>query len=594
MALFVTLVVVMILFVVVYQLWHCALLETRIAENQGGYMKSTLAMHSMVPYALTLLQEDLRNDVDNTQSSGLTGEGDLTTGTGSTATGTPGVSTSVASLGSGSSAAASPQGGLYDSINEALFESRTQTINEVQLKIDVVDCERKINLNKLFQYVSLWLREQEGVAKLGENPEDLAAGATGEGAENTDRINTNDVASSGDSGSSSLSQADQDQLNKIMGGAAPGAAGQEEGLEEEWQEPDQAEFEAAERMVADLIIHMVETNINDNGLAYKRLYNADEISKAIVNYVVARKRDDVQNFIYDTAELLQIEEVTPELYYGPTPVEVQDPTFELGADDEGFRRDEFGDLVYQYGAWDMMDEGFSLGQYGSFNDFEELKTSFGLSGSLRPGVTSLSNAAPPDNEDGTGIMRPPRSVGLKDLFCTFSTGKVNLNTAPLEVILSLLQGGDPNGGAWDPDQKLEVGQAIVYWRDQYTEDYLLELEEQALEGYTEEDELGDFSSMFGAQDLQTNIYTNIQDVNKIKIGDEEILKDTQVDSGASERSPSVLVRNDLKSCTVFRSDYFEIRMVAQGEGFRQEANMVVHRDINNKALSVIYYRERQD
>ncbi|HQJ55169.1 MAG TPA: hypothetical protein PLZ80_11570, partial [Planctomycetota bacterium] len=46
LALFVALVVALILYVVVYQLWHSALLETRIAKNQSGYMKSALAVTS--------------------------------------------------------------------------------------------------------------------------------------------------------------------------------------------------------------------------------------------------------------------------------------------------------------------------------------------------------------------------------------------------------------------------------------------------------------------------------------------------------------------------------------------------------------------
>ncbi len=600
MALFVSLVVVLLLFVIVYQLWHCSIMETRIAQNQRGYHKSALAIQSMLAYSIALLQEELRQDVEGDGEEQLAGAlGDTGTAAGGTGAAVgQSMAGNVASLQSGTTAAAATSGGVYDSVHEQIFQPRTQSLNNVSMKVQITDCERRINLNKLFQYVNFWKREQESVGKIGEETDETGAAdaAGGAGAtRTTGGGNANDASAA----ANAVSEDERDELADIlgpMGELAEDGAGTEA---EEWVEPDQLQLEGAERLVAYLVIHMMETNMDSYGLEYKRLYNADEVGRAIVNYVLGRKRSRTQNFIFDTRELLQIEEVTPELYNGPVPFELTEQgRTEMDPENvqEGYQRDEFGDITYRFGYFQQDDSGIYTEDYGMFSDFATFKEEFGLAGSLRPGVTSLSDNPLPDNVDGTGVERRPQPIGLKHLFCTFSNGTVNLNTAPLEVIMALLQGGDSQGGAWDPEIKLDMAQSIILWRDQYTEEYLQELEEEEL-GYgyeEEEEELFDVQSLVGTEDLQTNVYKTLQDLNKIEFDGENVFEQygaDSIDSGNTETAPAVLLRKDLEKVKAFKSEYFNVRIVAQEPGFRQEAEFVVHRDLKNKVFSVVYYRE---
>jgi len=176
MALFVTLVVVMILYVVIYQLWSSAGLESNIARNQGGYMKSTLALRSTLAYAVALVQEDLLRDVESSGSSSSTEDltkqysgalGLTTTPNYSLSQRTPATTAGNTKGPEGATQGAAAQGetpkGLYDYINEVIFQPRTQTINDVTVKIEIIDGERRINLNKLFDYVALWASEEETI-----------------------------------------------------------------------------------------------------------------------------------------------------------------------------------------------------------------------------------------------------------------------------------------------------------------------------------------------------------------------------------------------------------------------------------------------
>jgi len=349
------------------------------------------------------------------------------------------------------------------------------------------------------------------------------------------------------------------------------------------------------RLVADMIIHMVESNI-ENGLTYERQYNADAVGRAIVQYVLMRKRDELQPYIYSVTELLQIDGVTSELFHGPVPLDAIDPAYMPEAGEAGYRRDEYGDIVYDFGL--QVDAGESsmmedLRQYMELPDVRQLN---GIGRGFMPGSTALAGMPLPDNEDGTGITRPFQPIGLKHLFCAFSNGKININTAPIEVLLALLQGGGAPD-AWDSLTKLEICRAIVAHRDRYTDEYLQELEDREAGILPEEEEALDpatqFQSMVATEDLKTNYFTNLADLEKIEVDGEPILK-AAIDSGASDRSPAVLLRKDLKDVAAFASEFFEVRLVAKGEGFRQEADLVIHRDLAGKALSVVYYRERQD
>ena len=588
MALFVTLVVVLILYVLVYQLWHSALLESRIAGNQGGYMKSQMALQSVIGYVVAMIQDDLVQDVggegvDAALTEGMEGTDAAKAGDTRAARGEQEAAAATGGIEEvGATATAPGAGGLYDYRNESLFRPRVQQINDVSVKIEVRDGESRINLNKLYGYVNLWVRKESEIEQVGEDgggdaksKDDKKATTTKERAEEEKKAE------------------DRDKLEEILG---PGAEALDE-EEEEWEEPDEEERDAARRMLADLIIHMVESNI-ENGFEYDQLYDADQLGELIEDYVFQRKAGDIQNFLFTPMELLQIDAITYELFHGPLPPELKDTGIAVQPGEEGYRRDEFGDVVYDFGflGEDMPGMGgmSGMGGMGDLGGLDALREELMGYGGFNPGVNSMAGPPVPDNEEGTGIVPPPEPVGLKHLLCTFSSGKININTAPMEVILALLQGGgEPDN--WDPDEKLEIGLAIIEHLNGYTEDYLEQLEEEDLGGYgaydeAEEDYLSD-RGVAPAEDLPTNYFRSLADLKNI--GEGELLE-TEVDRGSSEQSPGNLLNKDLQTAAVFSSEYFLVRVVAKGEGFRQEAEFVVHRDIKKKVVSVEYFRERQD
>jgi hypothetical protein len=491
-----------------------------------------------------------------------------------------------------------------------LFQPRQQQINGVSVKVEVRDGESRLNLNKIYQYVTFWARREQEIEKVSEKDEEKG----------------NEDLSRSDKSKKEEDEAkkDRDRLKDILG---PEMQTPDEEEEEEWVEPDAEQREAARRLIADAIINMVESNIG-NGFVYGELYDADYLGGRIEEYVFERKAGDYQNFIFTTAELLQVEGVTHELYHGPLPPELLEPDMALAPGEEGYRRDEFGDVVYDFGLWGEEDPYFGgrsgfggrgdlgglgdlgdLGALGDLGDLDDLGAlgRFGMGGGayggyggyggnrgFMQGMNSLAGTQYPDNEDGTGIIRSPEPIGLKHLFCTFSNGKVNLNTAPMEVLMALMHGGgDPN--TWQNEDKLEVGLAIDEYRNFYTEEYLQELEDQELDygaAYEEDPYLTGTAAYTGAEDMRTNYFKRIQDLEKI--GDGELLSTSGVDSGSTERSLGWLVKKDLSPIAVFASEFFFVRVVALDEGFRQEAEFVVHRDTKKKMVSVVYYRERRD
>lgn len=596
MALFVALVVIMILYVLVYQLWHSASVESRIAKNQSGYMKCAQALRSAVAYCVALIQEDLTQDVE--EGSGTTSAAGsstavsplsepLTSGSAARDASRGSAASGVGKVGSAQSAQAI--GGRYDYQNESLFQVRKQAVNDISVKMEIRDGESMINLNRLYEYVAIWQQEKAEIDKVSEKDEEEKAEAA-RGSDKKDKEATEA----------------RDKLKEILG---PESQAPDEDSEKKWVVPDEAQRDAARRLLADLIIYMVEANI-ENGFDWKELYTADEVARAIEEYVFNRKAGDEQGFIFTIAELLQVPGVTHELYHGPLPPELVDPDLALVPGEEGYRLDEFGDVTYDYGLWGedagYLDSPVGPAAIGDLRELDSLRDldlpanlgrlgeygrDLGQRGGYMPGMASLAGTPFADNEDGTGIVRNPEPLGLKHLLTTFSNGKINLNTAHVELIKALLQGGGDQG-AWNEEDKLEVGRAIAEWRNQYTEEYLKELEEEELNpGLRDEYETA-LSSYTGIDDIRTNYFRSIADLEKV--GDGELLKASGVDSGRTERSIGWLARKDLSPVAVFNSEFFTVRIVALGESFRQEAEFVVHRDTKKKLVSVVYYRERQD
>lgn len=82
---------------------------------------------------------------------------------------------------------------------------------------------------------------------------------------------------------------------------------------------------------------------------------------------------------------------------------------------------------------------------GALDDLRELLLLRGVTPAIFWGpqwrVSAMGSDAPPSNQGATDTENSLSGSGLADLFCTISTGRINVNTAP-EGVLQLLLGGD--------------------------------------------------------------------------------------------------------------------------------------------------------
>ena len=176
------------------------------------------------------------------------------------------------------------------------------------------------------------------------------------------------------------------------------------------------------------------------------------------------------------SELLALEMVTPELYYGPEPLIAPDEEFFDAYGEFVYTRDDFGDLVAEYV---YVTDDWLYQQEERESLLEEVQGEFGPNqsfpflGGLMGNSLTRNMEEIPDNEEGTGLAVAPKPIGLKDIFCTISSGRVNLNTARPPVVYALLL-------SLDEDEAFHVAEHLEVYRHEYQ-----------LEGYQEDLEDGE-------------------------------------------------------------------------------------------------------
>jgi hypothetical protein len=385
---------------------------------------------------------------------------------------------------------------------------------------------------------------------------------------------------------------------------------------------------------------MVFSINEDHGFLYTRRYSADEIAADIVAYVLERRTAPVQNVIYHTSELMNLDSITAEVYYGPQP---SIPPGEELETDEGFalRRDEFGDLVAEYL---YMDEFMAEQREEEKRMLEELQEQFGRYASF-PGLGRLNSdpltrglpepAIEYDEETGQEyVVEPTMPMGLKDIFTTFSDAdnskaKININTAPVPVLYALL----PSLSEGPEGEAHFVAFAIRDYRNNFQE----EIDEEGVERVegesmtpdlgqprrqlrTEEEEEAmtsldplslqtmdmaalegvDLEALEGGQDLETNYFTNLQQlelIDGVDEGPDDLLRRTEGVDRVSAEGDTLFQRvlNDYSKVMVFNSTYFSVELKAKTENnpLVKTGLLILKRDYQARLMDVILWKELQ-
>jgi len=653
-ALMVVMIVFIVLYMVVYHLHFYTKMEEKVAKVRHGDIQSLDTLQSVAQYVMSLLVEDLVADYNEQAQQQDAGGG--VGGGGPPAAAGPGAGGPGGDPGGGDAGgrdagaggnfssipgAGGAQGGggtggsakHIDHLHENIFLPNVQTIADIAVKILLWDNESRFDLNRLFGYAPL--PDVDGVR-------------AGDGTViGTDDI-TDAVLDAPDDAA-----AEQSLREKILartgsrraagaGGAdgADGADGAEEtgledvaGLEDEaelteWTPPTEEQRMATVDMLARAIEVVISLNEDNFGAdIYEDRYVSEQVAEEIVNWVIERRSDPVQNRIYHVSELLNLDYVTPELYYGPTLVVPEDG---LETFDGMFlvQRDDYGDLVaeFQYDERYLSDREMEREQlaslqeeYGAFMDFPAL-------GGLDASALTRGMSSPPQvvNEDGSEeVLDAPLPLGLEDIFTTFSTGKININTAPIPVLYALLPSLS-DGAEGDANHVATMVDAYRQRMQDYVEDDGSGIDTNVATSTTknlgqprrqlppEEDEFyddgfgmdamldGGLEGESAYQDLETNYFTNLQQIELIDGSDEgpaDLLRSDQGIDRVSAEDDSLLQRviNDYSKVMVFGSTYFTVELKAKAEGspLIKSGLLVVKRDPDKKIMEVILWKELQ-
>jgi type II secretory pathway component PulK len=682
-ALLVVLIVFVVLFLVVYQLHFTTSMEERLAEVRYGEVESDVAQHSIARFVLTLLLEDLQ------QASGAS------TATGSAAGALPGgASDQGGSRGPappGTNPEAGAQGGTegnfvpaagavaaagskwWDYYLENVFNPQVKSIGNTSVKVTIVDGERKFDLNRLFDYIRLPDEDLEVLGALGDvREEDLVDAVQGAASEEeaTERLRdrllltsrtrregtersraTRGGASGADSGDGARAGAADGARGRASAGPrAVGADGlEEEGTESDYdpepvfERPADERIEATVEMVRRAVLMMLSIN-EDAGYRYASTYQSERVAREIVEYVLERRMSPVQNRIYLASELLNLSSVTPELFYGPVPDLIEGEEREMG--DFVLRRDEYGDVVSEYLYGEALDAEGQLqideelrgleSEYGRFMDFPP---GLGLgrlaSNALTRGMTEPSIGI--DEEGMEYVIDPPKPLGLRDVFTTFSTGRVNLNTASVPVLFALLsscteeeakvvahdiayyrtrfqeempaEDADGGAGAVNDRQTPDLGQPRRPPRTEEEE----ELQDGSYSGALGSGALG--SGALGAQgtfdplamdsleafapyeNLETNYFTDLRQIELVDGtdgGPADLLSSDEGVQKVSVEDDTLLRRviRDYEKTVVFGSTYFDVELKAKMEKSRsvKTSYVTVRRDPEKGMMEIVMWK----
>jgi len=678
--------VVMILFVVLYMvvfhLHFYTKMEERVAQVRHGDIQSQDALYSVAQLVVAQLVEDLSQDYSEGADSqgagapganpgdadaGLAGGGRAGGGRGGAGRGGAGGGGAgggdataddssfvpIAGVGGASpgvAAGGSPQ--HIDYLLEAVFNSQTQSLGDVEVKVEIVDNERRFDLNRIFRYVRV--PEEDGAVTgpdgtLTEG--DLAglaqeAGTGEEGSRTLARRMREEIGLLGNARERSRpgqgDEAPQDdpetpEDESVTAAEAAMGLGEERALME-FVEPSAERLEATTQMLARAIEVVISLN-EDRGFFYDGTYESSQIADEIVDYVIARRTAEVQNRLYDTAELLNLENVTSELYFGPVPKEIPEEGLIL---DGGFviSRDKFGDLVANF----TYDDYFLEEQALRHEELQELEEQFGshmnfpgiggLEGnSLTRGMTGPAQLYD-EESDSEYVAEPTLPMGMREIFTTFSTGKINLNTASVPVLYALLP-SLTEGADGQANQVAVLINQHRYGMQPYDESGegvttnvadTPDLGQPRRKPPTEEDGLDGLYDGLGAEslyddpvgmagsggygaydagvqmdDMETNYFTNLNQIELVDGtdgGQEDILSSKIGIDRVSEEDDSVLQRvlNDYGSVMVFGSTYFSIKLKARAENspLVKSGLLIVKRDPVEGMMEMVFWKELQN
>jgi len=647
-ALLVVLVVFVILYLVVYQLHFSTTMEARIAQVRYGEAESSSALHSVALYVMTLLVEDLKEDASGGSaagsSPGMGGTADRPRAVGKEA-GTPGpegdsgiFTPLVASSGSSK---------WVDYLHENIFKDNRQQVGDITVKIRLADGERAFDLNQLFDYPILQgdAVDESGIANVTD--EDLQGAVQGKSDEAAalslrdkvlEKSRQKRTAGAEKAGGKTSKDADATAVAGADGAAPSGTASTTAGeyeVEEPFVMPEPERIEATRRMLERAIVGMFSMNEN-NGFVFPSgiKYSAGDIASSIIQYVLERRQQPFQNRIYLVTELLNIPGITPEVFYGPLPFVPEGEEFDMG---NGFvlRRDDFGELTteYLYGEDPQLLEEQNQAlhelesQFGQFADlagygFDPMKAN--------PLTRGMSEQLIDMDQDGKEyVVDKPFPMGLRDLFTTWSSGKINLNTAPYPVIFAMLL-------SLSDDEANLVALDIRDYRNRFQE----EVEEEGVERVSgsadtksapelgqpkrkKKEEAGTASgssknasasssldSLAGMdpaaldelsayQDVETNYFTSLDQLELIDgtEGDasDRLRKDEGVERVDVEQDTLLRrVQHDLGAC-VFGSTYFnaELRAKPKQGGAVKVGHLSLRRDTKRKMVEVLMWKNFQ-
>jgi len=647
----VVLVVFVILYLVVYQLHFSTTMEAKIAQVRYGEAESSSALHSVALYVMTILVEDLKEDAGGQSATGAAAAGEGPRPVGKEAGKAGGKEAGMAGPEGDTGtftplAAPSGSSQWVDYLNENIFKDNRQQVGDITVKIRLVDGERAFDLNQLFDYPRLEgdAVDESGVASVSDD--DLRSAVEGKSDEAAalslrDKVveksrqrraaGKDKEGAAGSKGGDAAAATGAEGEDPALGTAASTVVGEYE-IDEPFVMPVPERIEATRTMVERAVEGMFSVN-ELNGFLFPSgiKYSASEIASSIIQYVLERRQQPFQNRIYLVTELLNIPGITPEVFYGPIPFVPEGEEFDTGT---GFvlRRDDFGELMpeYLYGTDDAQlreEENLRLreleSQLGQFADLAE----FGFDPmKANPLTRGMSEQVIDMDQDGNEyVLEKPFPIGLRDLFTTWSSGKINLNTAPYPVIYGLLV-------SLSIDEANLVALDIKDYRNRFQQ----EAEEEGVEKVGGSDEksspdlgqpkrqkkdetkasskdamasssLGSLAGMDPAaldelaayEDVETNYFTSLEQLELVDgtEGDasDRLRKDEAVERVDVEQDTLLRrVQHDLGGC-VFGSSYFnaELRAKPKQGGAVKVGHLSVRRDTKRKMVEVLMWKNFQ-
>ncbi len=613
-ALVVVFILVIILYLIVFQLEYSTKMEEELAEVRTTESATSFAVTSVASYIMSLLAEDAQADQSEVQEAGMAvtpdpagqgqgaegggGDGSRTqvpggnqgagAGAGGLGTPPPGLNEEemrqwLAQQGQAAGVTGqAQQSGTLDYILENIFLPTTESIDGVEVKIQIIDNARCFDLNRLWEYP----REQvESLTDEQREEEFNQAVAT------------------------------IDDLNRrALENQATGEDLELNNSKLEWVAPSESKRELVREMLTRAIQFMFDLNI-DAGFEY--VYQpqaAASLATLIEDYCYKKRAQPFHNTIAMTSELLIFPDITPEIYYGPHPEITPQEDFTDLTGDYLYRKDEFGDLI---GEYQLIPPEFQQLQEQRMAELELLQQQYGRNQTFPQMGGLLGNSLTrnmqdlPNNYDNTGVAVAPKPIGLRDLFCTLSNGKININTADRPIIYALLL-------SLEEDDAKKVADDLYYYRHDYQE---LEEEEEGDidDGQTKdygqpkrqpppeddedlaEEELDPEAMMAsgsGYEDYETNYFTNLRQIVLIdgqEGGQEDLLTDEDGVERIDEdfKSPLQLVTQDLENAVTFGSSYFTARLKIKSENspIVTGGEMIIHRDVQQSRMEVVQWKE---